>query len=530
MAKPPILAWSGALKASCRLEDQPPELDMPDELGPDLSNNKAAESAVRPIQNGDDRKPFFNTNTLSELSDICDSGCTSMSVLGMTDVETMKATVREKLSRKHKAYQVAHFYHTTGIAQKIARSPAFENVTLAVIAWNAVWIAVDTDWNKAPTFLRSDVLFQAMEHFFCSYFTLELAIRFMAFQGKMNVLKDAWFMFDSLLVVLMVLETWVFTAIAQFVGGGGSPLGGQANILRLFRLLWLSRLLRMLRSLPELMILIKAMVTAMRSVFYVMCLLVILVYVFAIAVTQMSEDSEVQHKYFDNVLLSMYTLLIYGTLLDELSTICSDIMGSGRMDLMAIFLIYIGLSALTVMNMLIGVLCEVVSAVAKIEKELIMTTILAEKLESIIEELDTDGDGMVSYKEFSQLMQRPTALRALQDVGVDPVGLVDFAELLFVKDGVEIDLTFDQFMATLLDLRGSNTATVKDIMNFTTKNNMKLSTLNKDVNDLIGKTRSMEDAWTRMEDQMNALIQHCGVRESRPHRWVTHYDVNTADV
>merc|ERR1719217_1652351 len=141
---------------------------------------------------------------------------------------------------------------------------------------------------------------------------MEWFIRFMAFEKKINGLFDAWFVFDSLLVFMMVMETWVFVAIS---GDGSSPMGNAA-ILRLFRLLRLSRLLRMLRSLPELMILIKGMVTAMQSVVYVMVLLVLFTYVFAIACTQLSLGTEFHAVYFEDVAMSMYSLIIYATFLD----------------------------------------------------------------------------------------------------------------------------------------------------------------------------------------------------------------------
>merc|ERR1719236_424897 len=120
---------------------------------------------------------------------------------------------------------------------------------------------------------------------------------------------------------MMVMETWVLLIVMSASGSsGGSPLGGNTSILRLFRLLRLSRLMRMLRSLPELMILIKGMVTAMKSVVYVMCLLVIITYVFAIAFTQLAVGTPtIGEDYFANVAHSMYSLLIYATLLDNLS-------------------------------------------------------------------------------------------------------------------------------------------------------------------------------------------------------------------
>ncbi|CAK0807435.1 unnamed protein product, partial [Prorocentrum cordatum] len=141
--------------------------------------------------------------------------------------------------------------------RRVATHAAFESLTLLVISVNALWIAIDTDNNPASTLLTAEPLFQIVEHSFCWYFSFEWFVRFSAFKKKRYGLKDAWFVFDSCLVFMMVMETWVMTSILLLAGsGGGSGVGG-ASILRLFRLLRLSRLARMLRSMPELMILIK---------------------------------------------------------------------------------------------------------------------------------------------------------------------------------------------------------------------------------------------------------------------------------
>jgi hypothetical protein len=58
-------------------------------------------------------------------------------------------------------------------------------------------------------------------------------------------------------------------------------------------------------------------------------------------------------------------------------------------------------------------------------------------------------------------MQEPEATRALRDVGVDVVGLVDRADILF-RDAEEI--SFGKFLDELMNLRGGNTAKVKDIL------------------------------------------------------------------
>jgi len=261
----------------------------------------------------------------------------------------------------------------------------------------------------------------------------------------------------------MVMETWVLSIYTVSVGGDvDSPLGGTA-VLRLFRLLRLTRLMRMLRSLPELMILIKGMVAAMRSVCYVMCLLIIITYVFAIAFTQLSKGTRYGEKYFPDVGIAMYSLIIYGTFLDALADFCDDIREDNPM-LLVLVCIFICLSALTVMNMLIGVLCEVVTAVASSEREERLTMMMMERMTEIVRSLDLNHDGMISMAEFKKIVELPEAIVALQDVGVEPIGVVDFADYMFLEDGRQIQIPFEKFLDMLLDLRGANNATLKDIM------------------------------------------------------------------
>merc|ERR1711939_78498 len=114
---------------------------------------------------------------------------------------------------------------------------------------------------------------------------------------------------------------------------------------------------------------------------------------------------------------------------------------------------------------LIGVLCEAINAVAAEEKEQMLTSTVMDKMSSILKTLDHDGSGKISLKEFKAILHIPEALNALKQVDVDPVGIVDFAEMFFFEDGEPVDLDFHQFMAMVPDLRGCNTAKVKDLLN-----------------------------------------------------------------
>jgi len=121
------------------------------------------------------------------------------------------------------------------------------------------------------------------------------------------------------------------------------------------------------------------------------------------------------------------------------------------------------LASLTVMNMLVGVLVEVVSVVSSVEKEAMQVNFVKERLSRIVENFK-EGAGVhtqFTRAEFVMLLETPEAARALQDVGVDVVGLVDYHDFIFQE---ESNFDFVNFMEMVLSLRGANTATVKDIV------------------------------------------------------------------
>jgi len=264
-----------------------------------------------------------------------------------------------------------------------------------------------------------------------------------------------------------VAETWVMTTVLLAIGASSGGLGN-AGTLRLLRLLRLSRMARMaklLRSFPELLILIKGMASAMRSVIVTLVLLFLLIYVYAIAFRQLTDDTPVGQIYFPDMWIAMHTLWIDGTLLDGPGTIAAMLLKESVV-LTIVFYTFVLLAALTVMNMLIGVLCEVVSAVAATEKEQITVATVKDGFTEIIGCIDTDSDNMISKSEFERLLENPQAVNLLNKVDVDVYAFVDLADFLFEdEDGDEpVQMSFSKFMETVLQLRGSNAATVKDIV------------------------------------------------------------------
>lgn len=348
---------------------------------------------------------------------------------------------------------------------RIVASRVFEMMSLIMILFNAVWIGVDIDFNDATLITESAWYFQLIENGFCCFFAIEWWMCMMASPRKLRLVTRTWFALDTLIAWCMIFETWIIPAVISFFGGS-SGLGVNASIFRLIRLTRLTRLSRFLRAVPELVFMLKGLWQATRTVSCTMVLLLSVVYIFAVILRQLSRNTVMGEEHFSSVPMAMYTCIIVGTLLDEVRNVMNDVKAESGLCAF-IFGMLIMFSALTVMNMLVGVLCEVVSQVAATEKERLLVASVKQQLRTFLEVLDMDFDGNVSKEEFLHLLRSPDASKALTDLGVDVVALLDSAEFLFQSDeaGQQFDkvLDFEAFMQIVLQLRGKNKATVRDV-------------------------------------------------------------------
>jgi len=245
-------------------------------------------------------------------------------------------------------------------------------------------------------------------------------------------------------------------------GGSGGTGMGDTSVLKLVRLVRLTRMARMaklLRAVPELIILIKGIAVASRSVSFTLILLNLIVYFFAIVFRQLCDGTDLGDQYFKSVPDAMLALLLDGVMPDQ-SAFVRDV-GDESAVYGMMLLFFILMASLTVMNMLVGVLVEVVSVVSSVEKEQLTVTYVKQRLVSMFGDMDADGSMMISKEEFGELIVHDNAARIINEIGVDVVGLVDLKDFIF-KDGHEIN--FNEFMELVLSLRGQEKSSVKDIV------------------------------------------------------------------
>jgi hypothetical protein len=223
----------------------------------------------------------------------------------------------------------------------------------------------------------------------------------------------------------------------------------------------MARTARLMRGVPELMILCRGIATATRAVLCAIGLLLCITYCFALLFSQITaEHEELHHELFGTVLQSMGTLLLDGVVPDQAAILRDVSQEHWAFGLLMAF--FILLASITVMNMLLGMLVDVTQTVSTVEKE---RSELNRVKQSLLKMWDRrqelDGDDQISKLEFAHLLRKPSAAKVLHNIGVDVVGLVDFTDYLFEGNR---SLSFCDFMDSVLEMRGSNKATVKDIM------------------------------------------------------------------
>lgn len=254
---------------------------------------------------------------------------------------------------------------------------------------------------------------------------------------------------------------------ALYVAFGGFSMGhgfGNVTVLRIFRLSRLTRLTRiarvgrLLRQIPQLNILCKALSLAVSSVGATLVLLAIGIYIFAIFFVETLRGTEEGNEQFANVPLGMHTLLVYGILADHRELV-NAMVGTGAIHYVAI-LLYMFVVAMTMTDMLIGVISEIIGSVAEVEKDAMIKENVSHKMQEIRKKVDMDDSGSISKEEFAEMLANDSILNLMDELAVDTIALVTCAEMIFDKNCEEIGL--EEFLEILLGFRES-TASVKEM-------------------------------------------------------------------
>jgi hypothetical protein len=362
------------------------------------------------------------------------------------------------------------------------------------VVGNAIWLWYDADANGANLWLDAEIQFKIVENLFCAFFFIELLIRFAAVASpKTSCLRDGWFVLDLVVVVLTVIDTWLIpSSIVLLRGGEGDRNVGNLGVFRMLRLLRLARMVELLQAVPELYTLIRGLTLAFRAVFSTILLLCTLLFVFAILCrtqVKVNTDPAIEEQYFGSCMDSVWTLLLFGTFVDNIGILVGKIQDKDPL-LLAFFLAFVFLSSFTLMNLLIGIICEVVSTKSKQLASQAEFLTVQNNLLDILDCYDKRGSATLDREEFRLLMSNPEVIHHITVFGSDVRLLNATTEAIFERETSYSsvgELAFEEFFYLLARLQTDQAANLNDLMGVRDYTSQRFDKLQESLECIVGK-------------------------------------------
>ena len=238
-------------------------------------------------------------------------------------------------------------------AQGITNSRTFKIFIFSIITFSAILIGLETYPDIVQKY-RDLILF--LDRLIITCFVIEIGLKIIAMEKKpWQFFKDPWNVFDFIIVAVCLIPS------------------DDTHYFAVFRILRVLRILRMITFLPKLRLLIGALLKSIPSMGYVVMLISILFYVYAVIGVFVFGASDPLH--FGDLHHTMVTLFKVLTLEGWIDIMNTHILGAasdGRLQIISFwpflyFASFILIGAMIIMNLFIGV---IMNSMEESQKEL----------------------------------------------------------------------------------------------------------------------------------------------------------------
>lgn len=503
---PPVNDATGGLSPSLEFELNEVRQPMRSKSNSGLSNTRISkkmwtqsledvsevDDVTLPIQtsvkNGRVTKSAFSKQS-SRLGTTSLSSNKSVKWLSLGDSIEL-SQVSKKVSRQSTGYEasVVNESDESGVTskklldwiyQKRLRTAAFlrHPVTEIFIAFtimsNCVVVGLEVDWSvNNPEEVEMPVGFSVFGYAFSILFATEVALRMFVLLSRFFTGSDSgWNIFDLTLVIASAVE--VVIEVLYRTGSDNFSNLRIVRMVRIARILRIIRVARIVRLLVALRLLCAQILSTLRSVFWAMLLLVMILYTFGMLFAQAASAHLAEHKstriedrlkshndieeYWSTVPRSMYTLyktITGGVDWENVTLALSDI----HWFWVCTFIVFLSFTIFAVLNTVVGVFCQSAIQTAQSDHENSVRLKVREKqmfirkIRGLFAEIDKSGDGEITYDEFLSHLHDEQVVAYFQILDVDPTDTADLFSLMDNTGDHAVDV--EEFIAGCLRLRG----------------------------------------------------------------------------
>jgi len=335
------------------------------------------------------------------------------------------------------------------VLQDFVHSFKYEQCTVLVILANAITLGLETDYQatKQPRPYWLNV----SEIAFCVLFTVELLLRLCVYRLRFFYMQGyLWNLFDMVIVTLQLIE--VFSTLSSSEEAK-APVS--VKFFRVLRLLRVLRVTRIMRLVEELRTISASIIGSMRSLFWTLVLILMIIFGNSIFFTQVvlfnGDDSPQAwklKKHFGRLPVTMLTMfeaftggISWNEVIEPLNTDISPLVG-------IIFVLYIAFCTFAMLNVVTGVFVEKAMTFAREDEE-------ATLMNKISEAFMTASD-QITMEEFCSILQTDAMQDYFKQIKINPSDSQGLFWLLDVDGSGCVDAS--EIVAGCLRLRGEATA------------------------------------------------------------------------
>lgn len=332
--------------------------------------------------------------------------------------------------------------------QKAVMSAYFDAAMSIVVLANAIVYGVQI--NAEAEYNSREQAFDYFEWSCTAIFIVELALRVFCIGPRRMCHGAEKFMtvVDVGLVLMSLLDALIKVILTS------SGMASSAALVRLVKVLRIGRLLRPLRTvamLGELRVITAMIASSVRPLFWLICIMFFLTYMFSLLLTQgaalylntsdsgnLEAHAEVKNAY-GSVLRTMYSLFLAATGGEDWGERAALIAHAGYFYAVMIP-VYIFINQFSVLNIVTGIFVDGAIELGKkdrslmIEKQRISRDENREHLVALLEQVDKDGNGVISKKEFFASLDNGAVHDFMDALRIDPNNAAEVF-LLMDSDG-----------------------------------------------------------------------------------------------
>jgi len=341
---------------------------------------------------------------------------------------------------------------------------------------NSLLLGIHLEWQAVTRDFSAGIEFFTTLHTMHSLlFTLEVCLRLTADGCRKYVWESsdwAWNWLD----IFVVMSSWVELASELLNNGHSSTSTSTNSNLRILRLLRVGKLVRVVRVFRvvkffrSLRTLVQSLMGTMKSLFWAMILLALIIYIFSILFTDAVIDfvRETGVAELSDTVLEQSFGTLYESYLTLFRSISNGVTWGEPANALSripegsiwvqLFHFYIAFCSFAVLNVMTGVFCNSAIKAAERDHEMLVMSLVQSRLElksqvaNLFERIDERGLGQVTIEDFERHFDDDAVMAFFESL---EVGAMD-AWTLFMSLDVDGDHTIsvEEFTERCLKLHG----------------------------------------------------------------------------